>query len=293
METKNQIQVFRNDLQKLKPEIEKLLNKNSDRFIRIITSYVAGNPKLLECDSKSLYAALMEVAALDLEVGTLGQADLIPYKGKTKLIIGYQGFITLIYRSGMVKSVFANIVREKDKFDITFGTKGKLVHKPSLDMGTRIIGAYAYAELISGGEYYDYLPIAELERIRKYSASPNSLAWSEETSWMYRKTMIRQLIKLLPKFKNEAEIIKAIKLDEAAEHNAQTVDNNSETPLLTIDYLNEKKEQISQIKEMAVKKAKSEQTAKNHIKINTVKPETIKKENIEYNIQQESFALEG
>lgn len=249
------IQLFRDNMQKLKPEIEKLLNKNSDRFLRIITSYIQGNPKLLEVEPKSLYGCLMEVAALDLEVGTLGQADIIPFKGKAKLIIGYQGFITLIYRSGMVKSVFANIVREKDKFDITYGTKGKLVHKPSLDTNSRVIGAYAYAELTGGGEYYDYLPIAELERIRKYSAAPNSTAWTEETLWMYRKTMIRQLIKLLPKFKNEAEIIKAIKLDEAGEKNAQIVDDKSETPSLTIDYGFESKNEVEELKSNAIKTA--------------------------------------
>lgn len=263
----NQIQVFRQDIQKLKPEIEKLLNKNSDRFLRIITSYIQTNPKLLEVEQRSLYGCLMEVAALDLEVGTLGQADIIPYKGKAKLVIGYQGFITLIYRSGMVKSVFANVVREKDKFEIVYGTKGKLVHKPSFDTSSRVVGAYAYAQLTGGGEYYDYLPVAELERIRKYSAAPNSPAWTEETLWMYRKTMIRQLIKLLPKFKNEAEIIRAIKLDEAGERNAQVVDELKDTPSITLDYGNEVKEEVQELKERAVKTATAKKIKKNTMEV--------------------------
>ncbi len=254
------VQRFRMELEKMKPEVEKLLGRRADRFVRVILSYANSNPKLLEVDPKSFYAAMMEVAALDLEVGTLGQADILPYKGQAKLIIGYQGYITLIYRSGMVKSIFSNVVRKKDKFEISFGSGGKLKHKPALDTEDEtnpVIGAYAFAELITGGEYYDYMPLIELERIRRYSQLPEGQAWTKERVWMYRKTMIRQLIKLLPKFKNEAEILRAIKLDEAGERDAVKV---TEEGSFEIDYNLPEQEQAKEIVEQA--KAKAEEKFK-------------------------------
>lgn len=256
------IQKFREDISRMKAEVEKYLGKRADRFVRTILSYTSKNPKLLEVDQKTFLAAMMEVAALDLEVGMLGQADIIPFKGKAQLIIGYQGYITLIYRSGMVKSIFANVVRKNDKFSITYGSSGKLTHKPALDNAGEIIGAYGYAELITGGKYYDYKPLIELERIRKYSQMANGSAWNEETEWMYRKTMIRQIIKLLPKFNNEAEILKAIKIDEAYERDAVTVEDDLS---LSIDYsmqtdVEAKVQEAKKVAETKVVKKKISQT---------------------------------
>lgn len=276
------IQKFREDISRMKTEVEKYLGPRADRFVRTVLSYTSKNPKLLEVDQKSFLAAMMEVAVLDLEIGMLGQADIIPFKGKAQLIIGYQGFITLIYRSGMVKSVFANAVRKNDKFSITFGSNGKLTHKPALDNPGEIIGAYGYAELITGGKYYDYKPLIELERIRKYSQMANGAAWTEETEWMYRKTMIRQLIKLLPKFNNEAEILKAIKLDEASERDAIVVEDDLS---LSVDYslqpdVETKVEEAKKVAESKIKK-----TSKDKVEADPI-IEKIKKINSEKELKE-------
>ena len=43
-----------------------------------------------------------------------GQAYLVPFGDKATLIIGYRGLKDLIYRSGMIQMVDAQVVREND-----------------------------------------------------------------------------------------------------------------------------------------------------------------------------------
>ena len=112
-------------LSSMEPEFAKALPNilPIDTFLRIALTCMRKTPRLIECTRPSLLGALMECARLGLQPGT-EQATLTPFRKRTdngfitevQLIIGYQGYIELMYRSGMVQRVENELVHEADKF---------------------------------------------------------------------------------------------------------------------------------------------------------------------------------
>ena len=64
-------------------------------------------------------------------------------------IVGYKGQIELMYRTGMVSAVHAEVVRQNDTFSFQPGTR----RRHTIDwFGARgqVLGAYAYARMVDG-----------------------------------------------------------------------------------------------------------------------------------------------
>jgi recombination protein RecT len=67
-------------LQNFKSEIARALPRhlNPDRMCRIALTEFRKNPKLADCDPRSVFAAIIIASQLGLEPGVLGQCYLIP-----------------------------------------------------------------------------------------------------------------------------------------------------------------------------------------------------------------------
>ena len=71
-------------------------------------------------------------AQLGVEPNTaLGQAYLIPYGNQCQFQLGYKGMLDLAYRTGEVRSITAEVVREGDVFEYELGLNPKLRHVPA------------------------------------------------------------------------------------------------------------------------------------------------------------------
>jgi recombination protein RecT len=140
----------------------------------------------------------------------------LPYKGKAQFQLGYQGLVTLFYRAGGT-SVVTEIVRKNDKFSYINGQINHEIDifKSDAERG-EVIGAYAIAKLSNGGEISKVMNKKDIVEIgKRYSQSFTSeySPWQEKNdlqSWMLKKTVLKQLGKMLPK--NET-IYKAIAQD--------------------------------------------------------------------------------
>lgn len=193
-----------------------------ERFTRVALTALRKTPKLAECDQTSVLGSLVTAAQLGLEVNTpLGQASLVPFKDKQsgrlmcELIIEYRGFITLGYRSEMLKKVIARTVFEHDDFDLEYGLDEKLYHKPLLigDRG-RPIGYYGMIESTAGGIVFVYMSREDVEKHRqKYSKSPNGPGWQNSFDSMAWKTCLRQLFRFMP---TSVELARAAAVDGQA-----------------------------------------------------------------------------
>jgi len=185
-----------------KEQIKKALSGQIevDRFVRAALTAISREPKLKECSPRSILGCIIQAGQLDLEIGnSLQHAHMIPFKGQAQFIIGYQGYIELIMRTGKVKSIYAQVVKENDEFDYQYGTEPFLRHKPSPGERGATKGAYAVAQLISGAWVFEYMSKDQLERIRAQAPSGDQKVWREHTDEKYRVTTLRRLQKYLPK----------------------------------------------------------------------------------------------
>lgn len=177
-------------------------------MLRVVMTAVQNTPKLLECDRTSLYAAVTTCAQLGLEPdGVLGQAYLVPFKGRVQFIPGYKGYLTLARNSGEVSSIQAYAVREGDEFSYSYGLEEHLHHVPAEDNeDSPITHFYAYAKFKDGGHVFEVLTRAKVDRIRDKSEGYQAFKankiksnpWHDHYEQMGRKTAIRRLANYLP-----------------------------------------------------------------------------------------------
>lgn len=185
------------------------------KFLSSVMASVQRLPKLLECDATTVVNSFMTMAQLELMPSDVsGEAYVLPYKGKAQFQLGYQGLVTLFYRAG-VRSIVSEIVYKKDKFEYI---NGEVKHTPDIFADDRgeAIGAYVIVETQSGGKIAKVMKKKDIIEIgKRFSQSFNSdfTPWNEKNDpelWMWKKTVLKQVAKLVPK--NET-IYKAIAID--------------------------------------------------------------------------------
>lgn len=151
-------------------------------------------------------AALLDAARLGLEPGS-EEYYLTPRKVKGRLeilgIVGYQGYIELMYRSGAVESVIAEVVYSNEKFSYRPGVDLVPVHEIDWDAEDRgrLRLVYAYARMVGGAtSRVVVLNRNDIARIRASSAGADydSSPWKVHEAAMWLKSAVRQLRKWVP-----------------------------------------------------------------------------------------------
>lgn len=214
-------------------------------MMRVVLTAVQRTPALLECEPITLLGAVFQAAQLGLiPDGVLGQAYLVPYNNNQKhrkevqFIPGYRGLVTLARRSGEISTIDADVVRQKDIFKYVRGLNPVLEHIPTEDpQPGPIVKVYAFARLKDGGFQIKVMTVREVEAIKSRSAAvkaKRSSPWDTDPEWMFKKTALKQLCKLLPV---STELQRALGLDDRAEVNLPQdlalladPDNESATP---------------------------------------------------------------
>lgn len=174
----------------------------AQQLIRDAITAIRLNTDLLRCSPPSIFGALMTAAQLGLRPNVLGQCYVIPYGTKAQFIVGYQGLVELAHRSGRVLSIVARTVYENDYFELEYNVdKDVMVHKPTLDGDPgKPRFYYARATLTDGGyQMTNPMTHTQMEAFRRKYSKAKSSPWDTEFEAMAHKTVIRQLIKLLPK----------------------------------------------------------------------------------------------
>jgi recombination protein RecT len=212
-------------LQKMAPQLMAALPAHikAERMIRVALSAVRRNPKLLQCDIRSLLGAVLQSAQLGLECdGLLGEAYLVPFGKEVTLIPGYRGLLKIARQSALISTVSARVVYANDKFDYEYGLHERLHHVPSRDPDWGgLIYVYAVAHMKDGGWQFEVMSLGEVERIRDnsqgYQASQKfkfPSPWTSHFPEMAKKTVLRRLCKMLP---GSIELQRAVMMDEHAD----------------------------------------------------------------------------
>lgn len=197
--------------------------KRAAKFIAAISSAVATNPGLQECDVGSILSGALLGEALNLSPSPqLGQYYLVPfdqkkYNEKTKKFeltsfkraqfqLGYKGYIQLAIRSGQYKDIDVIEVREGEylgRNKITGKHQFEFIEDEVERENKPIIGYMAYFEYLNG--FYKNLYWSKekmqkhaLEYSQAYASDvkkgTNYSFWSKDFDGMAFKTMLRQLI---------------------------------------------------------------------------------------------------
>jgi len=205
--------------------IRKMLPKaiGYDRFMEMAI-FLISDRALQQCDQLSLFLGIAGCAKLGLEPDpNMGQAYLVPYAGKAKLIIGYKGFIELARRSGIVSGIRASVVYTNDEFDYDAGLVEKLTHRPywmlKKDDPGEMFAAYCVAELNGAIKpQVCVMPASEILKIKKQAlANKKNIAdspWTKHEPEMWKKTVIKRGSKLWPQ---SPQVAAAVRMDERGE----------------------------------------------------------------------------
>lgn len=197
-----------------------------EEFYVTCVNAVKKNPKLLQCDPKSLFGAILLSAECGLRPNTPeGHAYILPYKGEARFQIGYKGLVEMMYRNPRVQSIYAEAVFEKDEFDYGFGLNPFLNHKPfrGNDRGS-LQCVYAVCKLKEAEPIFTVIEKSELDKLEQLSQAKDSKFSPRNNGtdihhYMEIKSAIKKLSKLIPKA-SVIEISKAIEYDSKFEGGA-------------------------------------------------------------------------
>lgn len=198
-------------IHQLQPEIERALPQHmtGDRMARLLLTAVRQNPKLAQCALESFAGSVLTSAALGLEPNTPnGESYLIPYGKECQLVVGYQGLVKLFWQSPLAQHIDAQAVHERDEFDYAYGLDPYLRHKPALGDRGEIVAYYGVASLNTGAKHFVVLSPEQVKALRQGKVGPSGKI-ADPMHWMERKTVLRQLLKTLPKSANLSNAIAA------------------------------------------------------------------------------------
>lgn len=168
-------------------------DNNAIAYINSVLIAAANNQAIMECSPESIFTSAMRAATLRLSCDPgIGQAYLVPFKGKCTLIIGYKGIKDMAIRTGKYRYLNVSPIFEGEEI-----TEDRLTGMHSLSGGKTsnvITGYLLYFELISGYRKSFYMGVDEIAaHAMRYSKSINreDSPWKTNLPEMQRKTVLR------------------------------------------------------------------------------------------------------
>lgn len=194
---------------------QKLINSTikdpnkAQRFVTAITSAVAVNPLLQDCDPATILSGALLGESLGLSPSPqLGQYYLVPFNNTKKgckdaqFQLGYKGYIQLALRSGYYKrlNVFSVKAGELKAWNpITEELELEMIEDDEVREKTASVGYVATFTYVNGFTKTIYWSRSKMEahalRYSKgYAAKKGYTFWEKDFDAMAYKTMLRQLI---------------------------------------------------------------------------------------------------
>lgn len=183
--------------------------KRAAGFITAITSAVATNPNLADCDPATILSAGLLGETLQLSPSPqLGQYYLVPFQDRklgrkvAQFQLGYKGYIQLAIRSGQYKKLNALAIKEGEliRYDpLNEEIEVQLIEDEAERAAAPTIGYYAMFEYLNGFRKVIYwskekMQNHALEYSQGYRAHKGYTFWEKDFDSMAIKTMLRQLI---------------------------------------------------------------------------------------------------
>lgn len=235
------------------------------RFIASISSAVATNQALQECDAGTILSGALLGESLNLSPSPqLGQYYLVPFNDSKKgykvaqFQLGYKGYIQLAIRSGQYKKLNVLAIKKGEliKYDpLNEEIEVNLIEDEEERENAETIGYYAMFEYTNGFKKSLYWSKSKMEKhalkySKGYAAHKGYTFWEKDFDGMAYKTMLRQLISKWG--------IMSIDMQQAVEKDMATINTDG-----TYEYVdNEESEIIEQEEPQEEKTVQDETTEK-------------------------------
>ena len=102
---------------------------DANKFISVAKTTLTMNPSLLNADKTSLLATFMKAAQDGLLLDGK-EAAAVKYGNSIQYLPMLEGVLKTLHNSGLIKTISAEVVYEKDLFDYELGSTPKITHKP-------------------------------------------------------------------------------------------------------------------------------------------------------------------
>lgn len=216
------------------------------RFIASISSAVATNQALQECDAGTILSGALLGESLNLSPSPqLGQYYLVPFNDSKKgykvaqFQLGYKGYIQLAIRSGQYKKLNVLAIKKGEliKYDpLNEEIEVNLIEDEEERENAETIGYYAMFEYTNGFRKSLYWSKSKMEKhalkySKGYAAHKGYTFWEKDFDGMAYKTMLRQLISKWG--------IMSIDMQQAVEEDMATINTDG-----TYEYVDNEEEQV-------------------------------------------------
>lgn len=183
--------------------------ERATRFIASISSAVATNQALQECDAGTILSGALLGESLNLSPSPqLGQYYLVPFNDSKKgykvaqFQLGYKGYIQLAIRSGQYKKLNVLAIKKGEliKYDpLNEEIEVNLIEDEEERENAETIGYYAMFEYTNGFRKSLYWSKSKMEKhalkySKGYATHKGYTFWEKDFDGMAYKTMLRQLI---------------------------------------------------------------------------------------------------
>ncbi|MBP3369680.1 MAG: recombinase RecT [Clostridia bacterium] len=246
------------------PAYQKLINNTlgdpnrAKRFVAAITSAVAVNPALQDCEAHTILAGALLGESLNLSPSPqLGQYYLVPFNDtkngvkNATFILGYKGYIQLAIRSGQYKKINVIEIKEGElkRFDpLNEELEVELIDDWDAREKTPTVGYYAMFEYTNGfrkamywtrekmmshaDTYSKAFSRTAYEKIKNGEIAEKDM-WKYSSFWyknfddMAKKTMLRQIISHWG--------VMSLEMQSAFERDDRTLNFNDDGNIIEVD----------------------------------------------------------
>lgn len=188
----------------------------AEKLFTICMNTISKTPKLLECSFDSIANCVLTSFQLKLYPGAMQECAYVPFAGVATFMPQYQGLTKLCYNSGFIKSISCNVVWEGEHFKYQEGLEPILEHIPDLDIDHNKASRVCVYCVIK--TRYNDVQITVLSprfingiKARSKGASKSDSPWNskfpDDVDWMWKKTALKQALKLIPKSSELADAV--------------------------------------------------------------------------------------
>ncbi len=240
------------------------------RFIASISSAVATNQALQECDAGTILSGALLGESLNLSPSPqLGQYYLVPFNDSKKgykvaqFQLGYKGYIQLAIRSGQYKKLNVLAIKKEEliKYDpLNEEIEVNLIEDEEERENAETIGYYAMFEYTNGFRKSLYWSKSKMEKhalkySKGYAAHKGYTFWEKDFDGMAYKTMLRQLISKWG--------IMSIDMQQAVEKDMATINTDG-----TYEYVDNEESEIIEQEEPQEETTVQDETTEKEVSMN-------------------------